>query len=34
MSSKRGDLQSAFSGNAEVRARLMSKVVPKGDQMP
>jgi len=30
MSSKRGDLQSAFSGNADVRSRILSKIVPKG----
>ena len=32
ISSKRGDLQSSFSGNGDVRARLMNKVDPKGKQ--
>eukprot|EP00095_Tigriopus_kingsejongensis_P008645 maker-scaffold426_size175065-snap-gene-0.37 protein:Tk08645 transcript:maker-scaffold426_size175065-snap-gene-0.37-mRNA-1 annotation:"hypothetical protein DAPPUDRAFT_300822" len=31
MSSKRGDLQSSFSGNGDVRSRLMGKVDPKGE---
>ena len=30
LSSKRPDLQSAFSGNADVRARIMNKIAPKG----
>ena len=30
ISAKRGDLQSAFSGNADVRARIMNKIAPKG----
>lgn len=30
ISSKRGDLQSSFSGNGDVRARIMNKVDPKG----
>lgn len=32
VSSKRGDLQSSFSGNGDVRARLMGKVDPKGER--
>jgi hypothetical protein len=30
VSSKRPDLQSTFSGNADVRARIMNKIAPKG----
>ena len=30
MSSKRSDLQSSFSGNSDIRDRIMSKIAPKG----
>ena len=30
MSSKRPDLQSAFSGGGDARSRIMSKIDPKG----
>ncbi len=31
MSSKRGEIQSTFSGSEGVRARIMNKVDPKGE---
>lgn len=33
VSSKRGDIQSSFSGNVGVRARIMGRVDPKGKQV-
>ena len=31
MSGKRSELQSSFSGNSDVRDRIMSKIAPKGE---
>jgi minichromosome maintenance protein 10 len=31
MSTKRGEIQSAFSGNSDVRSRIMGKIDPKGE---